>query len=122
MLYWSIVFRLPRLPLKRLPTKSDIRVEMQKQVDEFLQSGGEVKNIPNGVSGRLTNEGPFRNSSVFEPRAEERTFIPEVVAALDERSKQLKTPQPQPKKKRSAPKKVPIYDDFGEILRWEWKE
>jgi hypothetical protein len=96
---------------------------MQKQVDDFLQNGGEVKNIPNGVSGRLSNEGPFRNHcAVFEPKAEERTFLPEVVAALDERSKQLKSPQTLPKKKRSSPKKVPIYDDFGEILRWEWKE
>lgn len=109
--------------MKKLPTKADIRDEMQKQIDDFLQRGGEVKNIAPGISGRHPGDGPLRgNNTVFEPRAEERTFVPEVVAALEERSKQLRNPTPAPKKNHSKPKKVPVYDDFGEILRWEWRD
>lgn len=108
--------------MKKLPTKSDIRAEMARQVSDYIAHGGVVEHIPNGVSGRTSHDGMLRsNSAVFEPKAAERTFIPDVVAALEERSKQLKHPTP-PKKRRSAPKKVPIYDDFGEVLRWEWRD
>jgi hypothetical protein len=99
-----------------------MRAEMAKQIDDFIAHGGEVSRIPNGISGRVSNDGAFRNNStVFEPRAAERTFIPEVVAALEERSKQLKAPLAA-KKRQTKPKKIPIYDDFGEILRWEWRD
>lgn len=99
-----------------------MRAEMAKQIDDFIAQGGEVARIPNGISGRISNDGPLRhNSTVFEPKAAERTFIPDVVAALEERSKQLKAPMAA-KKRPSKPKKVPIYDDFGEILRWEWRD
>lgn len=108
--------------MKKLPTKADIRAEMTKQIDDFIAKGGAVERIPNGVSGRFSNEGPLRsNSTVFEPKSSERTFIPEVVAALEQRTKQLKSPPPS-KKRPPQPKKVPVYDDFGEILRWEWRD
>lgn len=108
--------------LKKLPTKADIRAEMARQVSDFIAHGGVVERIPNGVSGRVSPNNTLRsNSTVFEPKAPERTFLPEVVAALEERTKQLKQPAP-PKKHRSSPKKVPVYDDFGEILRWEWRD
>jgi len=108
--------------LKKLPTKKDIRNDMQKQIDDFLQSGGSVQHIAPGVSGRNQADGAFRNNhTVFEPRSEERTFVPEVIAALEERSKQLKAPPPSTAKKKSTPKKIPVYDDFGEVLRYEWK-
>lgn len=108
--------------MKKLPTKADLRAEMAQQIDDFIASGGAVKRIPNGVSGRESSLGPLPvNTTVFEPKSAERTFIPEVVAALDERSKQMKAP-PASKKRPKQPKKVPIYDDFGEILRWEWRD
>ncbi len=109
--------------LKKLPTKNDIRCEMQKQINEFLQRGGEVKNIAQGVSGRTQADGAFRtNHTVFQPRSEERTFVPEVIAALEERTRQMKQPPVTPSKKKRSPKKVPVYDDFGEVLRYEWKD
>ncbi len=108
--------------MKKLPSKADQRAEMAKQMGDYIAQGGEVKRVPNGVSGRFSNDGPLRShSSVFEPKSAERTFIPEVVAALEERSKQMKAPM-TPKKRHQAPKKMPIYDDFGEILRWEWRD
>ncbi len=108
--------------MKKLPSKADQRAEMAKQIDDYIAQGGEVVRVPNGVSGRVSSDGPLRShSSVFEPKSAERTFVPEVVAALEERSKQLKAPPP-PKKRNQPPKKVPVYDDFGEILRWEWRD
>lgn len=108
--------------LKKLPTKADLRSEMEQQINDFISKGGAVKRIPNGISGRDNSMGPFfANTTVFEPKSPERTFIPDVVAALDQRSKAMRSTTPA-KKRPKAPKKVPIYDDFGEIVRWEWQE
>lgn len=105
--------------MKKTPSKAKIRAQINQQVDDFLEKGGSVDAIPRGLSGRDPSDGPLKPSNTFfaAPKAE-RTFLPDVVAALDARkkSKKIKPLKPKPKQ----PRKKIIYDDFGEPLRWEW--
>lgn len=115
----SYTLMYPDSTVKKPPSKSKIRSQINQQVDDFLERGGKVDAIPRGLSGRDPADGPIKPSTAFftSPKAE-RTFLPEVVAALDERkkSRKIKPLKPKPKK----PRKKIIYDDFGEPLRWEW--
>lgn len=105
--------------LKKPPDKKDIREELEKQVEAFLQKGGEVKQVPRGTSGRDDGSAPmklpFGETSIYS----KRTFVNDVVSAIDERKKNKNKPPPTASKK---PKKKVIYDDFGEPVRWEWVE
>lgn len=100
--------------MKPLPTKAQIRNELQEQIDQYLNSGGAVQAIPRGLSGRADNQNPFSQYSIDKP-AQPRTPLTHVVKTMEER----KQPKP-PLKKR--PKKRLITDDFGEPLRWVWDE
>ena len=106
--------------VKKPITKAQIRDEIEKQIDEFISRGGAVDNIQRGLSGRDNPSGPLKPEShnFQQPRAE-RTYVPEVVAALESRRKP-KINKPAPPKRK--PRKKLIYDDFGEPLRWEWEE
>jgi len=108
--------------VKKIVTKRDIRTEIEKQIDDYLTQGGEVEAVPQGISGREGAQGPIRaaNGAFQEPK-QERTYLPDVVAALDARKQTRKKPVPT-KKTKSRPRKRIIYDDFGEPLRWEWVE
>lgn len=97
-----------------------LRQEMEEQLADYLRRGGKVQEIANGVSGREDAREPLRlDRTSFDQKPQERTFLPDVVAAIDARSAEKKnrnkTSKPTPR-----PQKKPIYDDFGEILRWEW--
>lgn len=108
--------------MKKIITKRDIRTEIEKQIDDYLNQGGEVEAVPQGVSGRESADGPIRAAQgAFQEPKQERTYVPEVVAALDARKQAKKKPAPA-KKSGSRPRKRIIYDDFGEPLRWEWVE
>lgn len=105
----------------KLPkTKRDLRAELDQQMDEYLQAGGKVKEVAQGVSGRDDPKGPL--TPLFTPRAgsEERTQVNEVVAAVEARR------QGPERKAKTAPKRQPrkriVLDDFGQPLRWEWVE
>ncbi|MCR8924060.1 hypothetical protein NO559_14850 [Dasania sp. GY-MA-18] len=106
--------------VKKPVSKAHIRSEMEKQISNFLREGGEVAEIASGISGRPSSYGPLKpdNAPFQEPKAE-RTYVPEVVAALEERKK-AKSSSAKPKTNR-RPRKKMIYDDFGEPLRWEWE-
>lgn len=109
--------------VKKPPTKQHIRSEIDAQIAEFLSSGGEVVQIERGVSGRPHASAPLRlDKALFDKEPSPRTFLPEVVAELDERAKANKQTKPASKRQRVKARKVPVYDDFGEILRWEWKD
>ncbi len=105
----------------KLPkTKRDLRAELDRQMAEYLQAGGEVKEVAPGVSGREDASGPL--TPLFTPRAsnEERTPVNEVVAAVEAR-RQGQPPKTQPQPKRQPRKRI-VLDDFGQPLRWEWVE
>ncbi len=109
----------PRPVVKRPIDKKDIRRDLESQVDAFLREGGQIKPIERGETGLDRNKpwsNPFQSGQSQEP-PRERTPVPEVVAAIE--SRKHKEPR---KVKNKGPKKVWIYDDFGEPVRWVWKE
>lgn len=107
------------IDVKRPISKAQIRADMDKQVAEFLNQGGKVDEVERGISGRNANE-PLKptNNSFGQPKVS-RTYVPEVIAAIDARRNK---PVQKPQKKSTKPHKKIIYDDFGEPLRWEWVE
>lgn len=108
--------------LKKPVSKADIRDELQDEVERFLQEGGRVQNIPQGISGKDPGDPPlFLNRRLFiEPRGT-RTLVPEVVAAIEARRKDRNKRKPQRKLSRlPQPRRKTIYDDFGEPLRRVW--
>ncbi|MEH6467560.1 MAG: hypothetical protein V7722_08000 [Porticoccus sp.] len=104
--------------VKKFPTKADLRIELQTQIDDYTRQGGEIDKIPRGLSGR-ENPQESLQTPLFDGPKTNRTPIPEVVAALDLRS-QKNTAVKKPAEKRRREKI--IYDDFGEPLRKVWVE
>jgi hypothetical protein len=103
------------MPLIIKPTKTrrELHAELQAEVQAYLEQGGQVSEIPQGVSGRPLGSGPL--FSVFEGESHEnRTLVNDVVAAIESRRKAHSKPP------LTGPKKRVILDDFGQPIRWEW--
>ena len=103
--------------MKPIKTKNQIRDEINQQVEEFLQSGGKVNVVKQGVSGNEDNSNLFKQAASFGPK-QDRTPVTEVIKRLEERKAGSQTHRQGNKK----PKKVLVTDDFGEPLRWVWKD
>lgn len=104
----------------KIPSKPQLRSEIEQQIADYLEGGGSVDHIDRGISGHDPSEGPIKPPATLfgEPRAQ-RTLVPEVVAQLEARRRPVKTPA---KKKPGPARKVPIYDDFGDVVRWVWQD
>lgn len=100
--------------MKPVPTKSQIRKELEAQVQQYLESGGNVQSVPRGISGRNDNQNPFSQYNADKP-SQTRTPVTDVIKSIEER-KHPKVEKPK------RPKKRLITDDFGEPLRWVWDE
>jgi len=110
----------PKQPLPKLPNKRQVKQQLQADVDAFLASGGEVMEVPKGISGVAT-DGFNRHPVCFTSETTQRTLVPDVVANIEQRKQAKKEPKIIPTARRQARKKW-IYDDFGEPLRWVWAE
>ena len=102
--------------MKPTKTRRELHDEVQQQIDDFLNQGGAVNEVPRGLSGRPYSNAPL--ISIFEGQGhEDRTPVPDVVAAIEARRKpQIVKPH------KLRPRKKVILDDFGQPLRWEWVE
>lgn len=110
--------------VKKLPSKAELRAALDSEIQRFLQQGGEVEAVPQGLSGKDPLAAPlYLTRRLFlEPRVE-RTLVPEVVAAIEQRRKALLKRNPGPKRsRRPQPRRKTLYDDFGEPLRRVWVE
>jgi len=110
--------------VKKLPSKAELRAALDSEIQRFLQQGGEVEAVPQGLSGKDPLAAPlYLTRRLFlEPRVE-RTLVPEVVAAIEQRRKALLKRNPGPKpSRRPQPRRRTLYDDFGEPLRRVWVE
>ena len=108
--------------MKKLPTKADIRADLEQEMTRYLKRGGHVDKIPRGVSGRdeaLPSVLPSR--SLFIEPSIERTPVPEVIAAIESR-RGPKAKPPAKAKRRTQRHRKTVYDDFGEPLRHVWVE
>jgi hypothetical protein len=100
--------------------KTDLRAEIEEQVRDYLSRGGAVQEVARGISGREGAPGPLGSFHAFAPRQkEERTYVPEVIAAIEARRRKAKD---KPAGKRPRFVRKAVYDDFGEPVRWEWVE
>ena len=104
--------------MKKPVNKNDLRAELERETERFLQHGGEVERVPQGLSGQDEgNRSRHPTRRLFLEPPTPRTFVPEVVAAIEERRKAMlkrtRSRLPQPRRKV-------IYDDFGEPLRKVW--
>ena len=108
--------------VKKLPTKAEQSAQMEHEMRLFLKRGGKVDKIPRGTSGKQPGDPPtYLARRLFAEPRETRTFVPEVVAAIEAR--RLEKLKRTPKRKRSRlpkPRRKTIYDDFGEPLRRVW--
>ncbi len=104
--------------MKHVPSKADVRDEIEQQIQDFLGRGGEVKKVRTGTSG--LNDGEPHPSMAFDRPKQDRTPVPEVVAAIDARRTSKTNDKKTPTKIKKRPKKKIIYDDFGEPLREVW--
>lgn len=112
------VIRLRSPNLKPPFSKADMRRELDRQIDAFLREGGQVNEIPRGLSGRDPADGPLPIPHFSGESKEKRAYLTEVIAAIEARRK----PPTPPKKIARRPRKKFIYDDFGEPVRWVWEE
>jgi len=115
---------LGQVNLKKPVSKEDVRAELLQETERFLDRGGEVENIPRGVSGKNPGDPPlFLNRRLFIEPPAPRTPIPEVVAAIEARRGLTMRRRPVAKRSRlpQTRRKI-IYDDFGEPLRRVWVE
>lgn len=107
--------------MKKFPSKVDQRSEIERQVADYLDQGGAVERVDRGISGHDNSEGPIKpQGTLFNEPKSQRTPLPQVVAALESRRRPAR---PAPRKRGRTPaKKIPIYDDFGEVVRWVWQD
>lgn len=103
--------------MNKRPTKREIRQQMNIEVDQYLNEGGEVREFQRGESG-LVNGKINDRSRGFEQGKQTRTPLLDELKAIDERKK----PASPTTAKSSRPKKKIIYDDFGEPIREVWIE
>lgn len=100
--------------MKRSPTKAQIRAQLEQEIQQYLQGGGVVHDVPRGATGRTDNYNPF-SQMASNPPPQTRTPVDQVIKVLEAR----KHP-PVPRKRK--PYRKLITDDFGEPLRWIWVE
>jgi hypothetical protein len=103
----------------KLPSKRELRAELDSGIENYLEEGGVINEIPRGLSAFQPGDPPLRTEH-FQPSQapSERTPVPEIVAAIEAR-KHIKPAKHKPTKS-TRPKRKLILDDFGEPLRWEW--
>ncbi|MCL6416575.1 hypothetical protein MIB92_13025 [Aestuariirhabdus sp. Z084] len=111
--------------MKHPPSKQEMRQQLQREMDAFLSGGGQVDEIPRGQSAIAPGEippGMSRSIPSSGPKSKRESLL-HVTQAIDER-RRLKAENKRratPLKTNRSPRKVPVYDDFGEVIRWEWR-
>ncbi len=89
---------------------------------DYLDQGGAVQEVERGLSGRVNPNGPLKSdNAVFQQPKTGRTYVPEVIAAIDARRKPAAPPQNPapavPAKKLSMMILVNHYVKFGNNLQ-----
>lgn len=101
--------------------KDRLREKLRRQTEAFVARGGQIDRVAPGVSGRGDALRPPPATHFSSGPRQVRTPIPEVVAAIELRRKQ-KSITRSATGRTNKPQRTLVYDDFGEPLRWEWKD
>ena len=104
--------------MKRPITKAQKRALLEQEMQNYLSKGGEVEEVDQGISGR---ENPMQAllPVLFNEKTLKRTDARAELNKVDARKHPKKN---APVARAKTKKKVPVYDDFGEILRWVWDD
>ncbi len=104
--------------MKKLPTKDDIRRELNQQIAEYLTSGQVIAEIPKGVSGRDPMQA-LPTPIISENSRQTRTPLTEVSKEIElrKRSNKPATAALTEHNRRKRNRDTIKYDDFGEPLR-----
>lgn len=103
--------------IQKLKTKREVRDEMEKEIQDYLKTGGKIDQINQGISGR-DNNANLNHAITFTPSENQtRTLVNDSVRAIDERKQKKKSSSTE----KHIPKKRIIYDDFGEPIREVWE-
>ena len=102
--------------MNKIPTKADLRDELQRQIDAFTCKGGTIQQVDKGVTGRESPQASLKTPLFNEPKIS-RTPLTEVIAAID--SRKLSKSNLKKTDKVTSKEKI-IYDDFGEPVRNIW--
>ena len=106
--------------MKKISGKEIAREELQRQIDEFLNQGGKVTEVPRGHTGWDSRKGMLKPSqAIFDNTPKDRTPLNHLLKAIDSR-RTKKRPKPKPRSRLPQPRKQAIYDDFGEPVRYIW--
>ena len=106
--------------MKKSTSKSELRKSLNDDIEEYLRKGGEVHSFERGESGLV--DGRYNEQAIAFEKRQERTPVPEVLKAIDERKDSRKKSSRKTATKPQGPKKKVIYDDFGEPLRVIWED
>lgn len=108
--------------VKKLPTKAELRSQLERETSHFLKKGGRVSEVPHGASGTdPLRAQAFHSGGLFSQPRSKRTFVPEVVAAIEARRKdRLKSRAIRKRTRLPQPRRKVLYDDFGEPIRRVW--
>ena len=104
--------------IQKLKTKKEVREEMEREISQYLNGGGAIDEIQQGISGRENNSNLNHTLPFIEGEKKTRTPLTDEVKSLDERKKKKKLISSQT---THRPKKRIIYDDFGEPIREVWE-
>ncbi len=100
--------------------KEEQHRELRRRTEEFLARGGEVRQVPPGISG-LEEGHPVPAFRTYSPaRIPRRTPLTDVVAAIELRKRAASTRRRRTAAPSRGPRRKLLYDDFGEPLRWVW--
>ena len=103
--------------IKVIKTKKAIRQELTDEINQFLNSGGEIKQIDRGVSGKEIGANLNGKNISFDSNGQQtRTPLTDEIKALEMRKNKKSE-----KRAEKKPTKKIIYDDFGEPLREIWE-
>lgn len=103
--------------MQKRPTKKQLRDQINHEINDFINHGGSVLELPRGATGLA--DGRSINAIAFERASESRTPVENVLKTIDQRREQARKPAKALPKK---PKKKIIYDDFGDPIRVVWEE
>lgn len=111
--------------MTKRPSKRQIREQLNSDVEAFIQSGGEMRQIEKGMSGL----GHQTEAPLAFDQKKERTPVDDVLKNIDSKREQLKEERRLKSRYNNSTavttshraKKKIIYDDFGEPLRVIWE-
>ncbi len=107
---------------KKPPTKAQLRARLDRDIDAFIASGGEISEINQGETA-LEPTGATPPVPVFTDSKKSRTPLDHVLAELNARRAIKTKPRASVRRGRKPQlRKRVIYDDFGEPLRTVWDD